>query len=86
MRDSQKIFVLKDAKSGSYGAPILSVSRGTIIRDLQDELKRGQAVFARHPQDFTLFEVGEYDVENGIITQYDAKECVGLMSDFVINN
>lgn len=85
MRDRYKLFVLKDSKSNSYGMPITSISKGTILRDIQDELQKGQAIFAKHPQDFTLFEIGEYDVDNGVVQMHEVKECVGLVSDFLVN-
>lgn len=78
-----KLFVLKDDKSNSYGAPITYPTRGMFIRDfLQDALSKGQAVFARHPQDFSVFEVGEFDPRSGQIFLHENKSCLGLVQDF----
>lgn len=82
-QQNPKLFVLKDAKSTSYGMPITAQTTGVFIRDIiQYELQRGQAVFARHPEDFSIFEIGEYDPTTGNLELYENKNCLGLVSDF----
>ena len=82
-QEKYKIFVFKDDKSASYGMPITQPTRGIFIRDIvQEEIRRGQSVFARHPQDFSIFEIGEYDPQTGNVHLYETKNCLGLVSDF----
>lgn len=81
--EKHKLYVLKDDKSTSYGAPITFPTRGMFIRNfIQEELMRGQAIFAKHPQDFSVFEIGEYDPRSGNIDMYESKTCLGLVQDF----
>lgn len=80
--DKHKIFLLKDDKSATYGPPIVEQTRGMLIRSIQEGLQAGQAIWAKHPQDFALFEIGEYDVRTGNIELYDNKSCIGLVQDF----
>lgn len=77
-----KVFCLKDQKSSTYGPPFTMENSGFAIRMIQEGLQQGQAVWAKHPQDFSLFELGEYEPETGIIKTYDNKNCVGLVQDF----
>lgn len=77
-----KVFLLKDEKSNSYGFPIARETRGLFIRDIQEALTEGRATFAKHPQDFSVFEVGEYDPQTGNIHTYETKNCLGLVQDF----
>lgn len=77
-----KIFCFKDDKSVTYGVPITAQTRGMFIRDVQDELHKGQAIWAKHPQDFAIYELGEYDPHTGSIELYDQKNCLGLVQDF----
>lgn len=77
-----KMFVFKDEKSNTYGYPVVVQTRGMFIRDVQDELMKGQAVWARHPQDFAIFEIGDYDLEKGSVELYANKNCLGLVQDF----
>lgn len=80
-----KVFVFKDEKSESYGPPITYENRGMFIRDfVQAGLQSGQPIWAKHPQDFTLFELGEYDARSGQIELYESKFAVGLVQDFVV--
>lgn len=81
-RPLSKLFLLKDEKSTSYGFPLSRETRGMFLRDIQEELKRGQALFAKHPQDFSIFEIGEYDALTGEVKLYESKNCLGLVSDF----
>jgi len=78
---NHRIFCFKDSKSGSYGPPITSQTRGIFFRDVMEELTKGQAIWARHPQDFSIYELGEYDARQGEIRLYDVKNCLGLVQD-----
>jgi len=77
-----KLFVLKDDKSTSYGAIITSPTTGMFLRDIQEGLQEGRAVWAKHPQDFSIFEVGEYDPTQGNVYMHESKKCLGLVQDF----
>lgn len=80
--ENHKIFLLKDDKSETYGPPIVEQTRGILIRNIQEGLEQRQAVWAKHPQDFTLFEIGEYDPRTGNIHMYESKSALGLVQDF----
>lgn len=82
----QKIFCFKDDKSDSYGPPMTVENQGFLIRQVQEELVKGQAIWAKHPHDFSIFELGEYDIYTGIITRHETKKCLGLVLDFKTNN
>lgn len=84
--EKHKIFVLKDDKSRTFGPPIVEQTRGMLIRSIQEGLQQGQAIWAKHPQDFTLFEIGEYDVRSGNIELYESKSALGLVQDFKISS
>lgn len=83
---TQKIFCFKDEKSDSYG-PLMTVeNQGIFLRQVQEELPKGQAIWAKHPHDFSIFELGEYDVYSGKIVLHETKKCIGLVLDFKVNN
>lgn len=80
-----KVFCFKDGKSESYGPPITFENRGMFIRDfVQAGLASGQPIWAKHPQDFTVFELGEYDARSGNIELYESKLAIGLVQDFSV--
>jgi len=74
----QKLYVLHDIKSETYTAPTLNPARGQAIRSFADAVNdtKNQSVLSTHPEDFTLFEIGEYDIKTGTITLYDSKVAV----------
>lgn len=77
-----KIYAFKDAKSLAYGPPLTMETRGAFIRWLQERIAENQAIWAKHPEDFTVFELGEYDIRSGSVELYEAKNCLGLVQDF----
>lgn len=83
---NHKIFCFKDVKSVTYGPPITAQTRGMFFRDIMDELKKGQAIWARHPMDFSIYELGEYDSRLGEIRLYPEKNCLGLVQDLAVNS
>lgn len=80
--DTLKVFLFKDSKSSSYGPPFIDENRGKVIRQIQEDLQRGQAVWAKHPQDFTLFEIGDFDPRTGNVIMHESKVAIGLVQDF----
>lgn len=81
-----KLFVFKDDKSESFGLPICVETRGTFIRSVQEELSAPRTVWAKHPQDFAVYEIGEYDIFKGNVELYEQKKCLGLVQDFKISS
>lgn len=69
----QKLYYLFDSKSETYTAPTANPARGQAIRSFGDAVNGGQGVIADHPEDFTLFEIGEFDPYTGEIKLHDSK-------------
>lgn len=78
----QKIFVVHDSKVEAYAQPFCAQSTGSAIRSFGDEVNRKDTALAAHPEDFTLFEIGEYDEHRGEIRMYEIKKSLGLALDF----
>lgn len=73
----QKIYSVFDSKTGIYSHPILRVSRGAAIRDFSDEVANPQSPYAKHPEDFTFYELGEYDDNQGLTVNHEPKISLG---------
>lgn len=58
-----KIVCVRDRAADVFGVPQFVVALGAAIRGFSDEVNRDAAdnAFNRHPEDFDLFELGEYD-------------------------
>jgi len=56
-------------------------SKGEAIRGLMSILGDQNSQIAKYPQDFILFQIGEYDDETGAIMSH-APESLGVASEF----
>lgn len=63
-----KIFTTYDSKAEAYLQPFFLPSRGEAIRAWQDVVNDQKTQFNKYPEDFTLFELGEFDSRSGTIT------------------
>lgn len=60
-----KVFAIYDSKAEAYLQPFFMANKGTAIRAIADILTKPDHSFSKYPEDFTLFELGEYDDSNG---------------------
>lgn len=62
-------YAVFDRKAEMYSAPFLEIKDGTAIRAVQDlVINNTDHPFAKHPSDFSLHRLGEFDDETGVIT------------------
>lgn len=55
------LYAVFDSAVGTFAPPMALRSRGEAIRSFTDACKDPQSVLARHPSQFRLFYLGEYD-------------------------
>jgi len=64
-----KILVVRDIKADAYAVPMFVASIGGCIRGFADEInKTDDNPLARHPEDYELYELGEYDETTATFT------------------
>lgn len=66
----RKIVAVFDSAAGTYGQPIFAVSNGVAIRSMRDEVNRSALdnPMYQHPEDFVLYDLGEFDDNTGAIS------------------
>lgn len=67
-----KVFTVYDSKAEVYMSPFLFQNKGEAIRAFTESLKdtsNPNNMMAKYPQDFTLFQVAEYDNETAKFTE-----------------
>lgn len=76
-----KVYALRDAKMATYLPLICVPALGVLLRQLSDEInnKDATSLASTHPEDLELFEVGEWDNENGAITGATPKSVMQLI-------
>lgn len=77
-----KFFTVYDSKTEVYLQPFLMQTKGAAIRAFADTVNDQSSQFAKHPEDFTLFEIGEYDDTTANMIAYDVKQPLGLAKEF----
>jgi len=62
------MFAVYDSKAGAYLQPFFMRSVPEAIRAFTDTVSNPDTAFHRHGEDFTLFQVGEYDDQTGEVS------------------
>lgn len=62
------VFALMDVQAQAFARPFFSPAKGVALRELGEEVNRddGKNLLFTHPQDFRLFELGEWDERTGL--------------------
>lgn len=61
----QQAFSIFDTASGIYSPPFFQITKGLAIRIFSDTAKDKNTSIGQHPNDFTLFYLGEFDDNTG---------------------
>lgn len=68
-----QLFSIFDFKLGEFNTPMAFQSRGVAVRSFSDEVKRADEnnQLYKHPEDFVLYIVGQFDSETGLFNGSD---------------
>lgn len=77
-----KIFALYDCKAEAYLAPQYFPTKGIAIRAFTELSNDGESNVSKHAEDYTLFEVGEFDDSNCGFNIYSTPVSVGKAIEF----
>ena len=62
-----KVMSIFDSKAEAYNTPIFVAAKGQAIRAFEDQINTEDSEFNKHPEDYTLFYIGEFDSDTGQI-------------------
>lgn len=80
-----RLFSIYDSKAECYLPPFHFKSRGEAIRSFSDTANDPKSQLCRHPEDFTLFALGEYDDSDATFTTLKTPEPLGKALEFKSN-
>lgn len=63
-----------DLVAQQYGRPFFAVSDGSAIRGFSDEVNNPESQLYRHPDDYQLFILGEFDDASAAISVLDVPQ------------
>lgn len=64
----QRIFSVYDVAAGMYKHPIFLRAPGEAVRMFQDLVVAGDNDVGKHPEDYSLVEIGEWDDGKGLLS------------------
>lgn len=77
------VFSVRDSKAEAFTRPFFAQTRGMAVRGFRDAVNGDQnEPIAKHPEDFTLFHIGEFDELTGELVKLQSPFSLGLASTF----
>lgn len=61
------VCAVRDRAVDSYGSPVFVVATGQAIRSFSDEINNAESAFAKHPEDYDLYQLGQYSQDEGTL-------------------
>lgn len=65
------IVAVRDVKADCYFTPILADNKAIAMRNFADAAANPDLTIVKHPEDYALYHLGEYDQATGKITALD---------------
>lgn len=78
-----KIFSIYDSKAQQFNTPIFLAQEGQAIRAFDDLCNNKDSEVSKHPEDYTIFAIGEFDDDNGLVTPLTTPKSLGLALEFI---
>lgn len=73
-----RLYSVRDNAVGAFMRPFVARSDGEATRNFGDEANSPESALAKHPEDYALFFVGEFDELTGVLEVPPAPHSMGL--------
>lgn len=77
-----KVLTVYDSKAEAYLPPFYMRTTAEAIRAFEATCNDTESNMSRYPEDYTLFEIGDWDDDKGNITMYETKKSLGLAIEY----
>jgi len=77
-----KLFTIYDSKCEAYEPPISIKSTGEALRAVEIAVKEPDHRFCKYKADLTLYELGEFNEQTGLLHLYETKKHIMNLSSF----
>lgn len=78
-----KVFSVFDSKAEVFQQPFFSLTKGQALRGFTDAANDKNHPMGAHPEDYALFEIGEFDDATGRVEPLKSPVSLGLAIEFV---
>lgn len=76
-----KVFSVYDSKVGAFLQPFIMKTKGEALRGWSDVVNDPNTQFHKHPEDYSLFEIAEWDEDSGKYENHLAPISLGLATE-----
>lgn len=63
----KRLYSVFDDKSATFTDPFVAITKGVAARWFLDSCEDERIPMSKHPEDYTLFDLGEWDEEKGVV-------------------
>lgn len=77
-----KVFSVLDTKGDVFMTPFVFSAVGQAVRAFSDLVNDGQSMVSRHPGDYRLTCIGEFDDSTGRLAPYQELQMLGYGTDY----
>jgi len=77
------IFTLRDKKAAAYSPIFVHPTIGLAEREISDLANDPQSTLSKHPDDYTLFAIGQYDDLQAQLKSYDQPQFIAEVTDLI---
>lgn len=81
-----KIYSVYDSKLEAFMQPFFMQSKGLALRAFSDTALDSNTVIGKHPSDYTLFELGEFDDASAKFVMHSTPISLGVAIEFIKSN
>lgn len=82
MNTIQQMFAVFDDKSKAFEPPFCMSTIGLATRAFSDSVNNPESPWHRHPEDYTLFHLGEFDTSSAAVNLFETPTSIGLAQQF----
>lgn len=77
-----KIYSVRDVKTEAFMNPWYARTLGEAIRSFEQGVNSPESTFHKYPDDFCMFEIGEWDDATAEIVTHEQPVKIGLASEY----
>lgn len=77
-----KVFAVYDSKLEAYARPFFMQTQGQALRGFMDVVNDPQTEISKHPEDFTLFYLADYNEDSGKFENHPAPQALGVALEY----
>lgn len=77
-----KVLTVYDSKAEAFLPPFYMRTTAEALRAFESTCNDPESNMSRYPEDYTLFEIGEWDDNKGQVSMYEAHKSLGLAIEY----